>query len=55
MEARCHMKWQTHKKWRKEEECWIASRELGSTNEIETKEIPTTNTTIYTVAKVPLP
>ena len=31
------------------------SRELGSTNEIETKEILTTNTTIYTMAKVSLP
>ena len=31
------------------------SRELGSTNEIETKEILTTNTTIYTTAKVSLP
>ena len=36
-------------------EVWIASRELGSTNEIETKELLTTNTTIYTTAKVSLP
>ena len=40
---------------RKVERGWIARGELGNTNEIETKEIPTTNTTIYTVAKVPLP
>ena len=55
MEARHHMKRQTHKQQGKEEEGWIASRELGSTNEIETKEILTMNTTIYTMAKVPLP
>ena len=40
---------------RKGERGWIASRELGSTNEIETKEILTMNTTIYTMAKIPLP
>ena len=40
---------------KKEEKGWISSRELGSTNEIETKEILTTNTTIYTTAKVSLP
>ena len=40
---------------KKEEKGWISSRELGSTNEIETKEILTTNTTIYTMAKVSLP
>ena len=39
----------------KEKSGWIASRELGSTNEIETKEILTTSTTIYTMAKVSLP
>ena len=55
MEARCHMKQQTHKDIEKEERGWIASRELGSTNKIETKEILTMNTPIYTVAKVPLP
>ena len=55
MEARRHMKQQTNKQWRKEEEGWIASRELGSTNKIETKEILTTDTTIYTTAKVSLP
>ena len=55
MEARRHVKRQTHKRQGKEERGWIASRELGSTNEIETKEILTTNTTIYTIAKVPLP
>ena len=55
MEARHHMKRQTHKQQRREERGWIASRELGSTNKIETKEILTMNTTIYTTAKVPLP
>ena len=55
MEARHRMKRQTHKQQRKEEKGWISSRELGSTNEIETKEILTTNTTIYTTAKVSLP
>ena len=55
MEARRHVKRQTHKDVEKEKRGWIASRELGSTNEIETKEILTTNTTIYTMAKVPLP
>ena len=40
---------------RKEKRGWIAKGELGRTNKIETKKIPTTNTTIYTVAKVPLP
>ena len=55
MEARRHVKQQTHKDKRKEEEGLIVSRELGSTNKIETKEIPTMNTTIYTTAKVPLP
>ena len=55
MEARRHVDWQTHKRWRKEEKGWILSKELGSTNEIETKEILTTNTTIYTTAKVSLP
>ena len=55
MEAKCHMKRQTHKWRRKEEKGWISSRELGSTNEIETKEVLTTNTTIYTTAKVSLP
>ena len=55
MEARCHVKQQTHKRWEEEEEGWIASRELGNTNEIDTKEILTMNTTIYTMAKVPLP
>ena len=55
MEARRHVKRQTHKTMRKGERGWIASRELGSTNEIETKEILTTNTTIYTTAKVSLP
>ena len=39
----------------KEKRGWILRGELGSTNEIETKEILTTNTTIYTTAKVPLP
>ena len=39
----------------KEERGWIASRKLGSTNEIETKELLTMNTTIYTMAKVSLP
>ena len=55
MEARRHVKRQTHKSVEKEKSGWIASRELGSTNEIETKEILTTNTTIYTMAKVSLP
>ena len=55
MEARHHVKQQTHKRQRKEERGWITSRELGSTNKIETKEILTTNTTIYTMAKVSLP
>ena len=55
MEAWHHVKRQTHKRQRKEEKDWILSRELGSTNEIETKEILTTNTTIYTTAKVSLP
>ena len=55
MEARRHVKQQTHKSIEKEKSGWIASRELGSTNEIETKEILTMNTTIYTTAKVPLP
>ena len=55
MEARRHVKRQTHKDVEKENRGWIASRELGSTNEIETKEILTTNTTIYTTAKVSLP
>ena len=55
MEARHHVKQQTHKRWGKEEEGWISSRELGSTNKIETKEVLTTNTTIYTTAKVSLP
>ena len=50
-----HVDRQTHKWWRREERGWILSRELGSTNEIETREILTTNTTIYTTAKVPLP
>ena len=49
------MKQQTHKDIEKEKKGWIARGELGRTNEIETKEIPTTNATIYTVAKVPLP
>ena len=49
------MKRQTHKGIEKEKRGWIVSRELGSTNEIETKEILTTNTTIYTMAKVSLP
>ena len=40
---------------RKRGKGWISSRELGSTNKIETKEILTMNTTIYTMAKVPLP
>ena len=55
MEARCHVKQQTHKSVEKEKSSWIVSKELGSTNEIETKELLTTNTTIYTTAKVPLP
>ena len=55
MEARRHVKRQTHKTMRKGERGWIASRELGNTNESETKEILTTNTTIYTTAKVSLP
>ena len=55
MEARRYVKRQTHKSVEKEKSGWIASRELGSTNEIETKEILTTNTTIYTTAKVSLP
>ena len=55
MEARRHVKRQTHKGVEKEKRGWITSRELGSTNEIETKEILTTNTTIYTTAKVSLP
>ena len=48
MEARCHVNQQTHNKRQqtsastlkrgKEEEGRIASRELGSTNKIETKE-----------------
>ena len=53
--ARCHMKRQTHKDIEKEKRCWIARGELGRTNKIETEEILTTTTTIYTVAKVPLP
>ena len=55
MEARRHVDRQTHKRQRQEEGGWISSRELGSTNKIETKEILTMNTTIYTMAKVPLP
>ena len=55
MEARHHEKQQTHKDIEKERRGWIARGELGRTNEIETKEILTMNTTIYTVAKVPLP
>ena len=55
MEARHHVKRQTHKDVEKENRGWIANRELVSTNEIETKEILTTNTTIYTTAKVSLP
>ena len=55
MEARRHVKRQTHKDIEKENRGWIASRELGSTNKIETKELLTTNTTIYTMAKVSLP
>ena len=55
MEARRHVKRQTPKSVEKENRGWIASRELGSTNEIETKEILTMNTTIYTTAKVSLP
>ena len=55
MEDRRHVKRQTHKTMRKEERGWIVSKELGNTNEIETKEILTTNTTIYTMAKIPLP
>ena len=55
MEARHHVKRQTHKGVEKEKRGWIVSRELGSTNEIETREILTMNTTIYTTAKVPLP
>ena len=55
MEARRHVDQQTHKDERKEERGWILSKELGSTNKIETKEILTTNTTIYTMAKVSLP
>ena len=55
MEARRHVKRQTHKSVEKEKRGWIASRELGSTNKIETKEILTMNTTIYTMAKVSLP
>ena len=55
MEARHHVKRKTHKDIEKEKRGWIASRELGSTNEIETKELLTTNTTIYTMAKVSLP
>ena len=43
---------QRHKK---REKGWIARGELGRTNKIKTKEIPTMNITIYTVAKVPLP
>ena len=39
----------------KEKRGQISRGELGSTNKIETKEILTTNTTIYTAAKVPLP
>ena len=55
MEARRHVKRQTHKDVEKENRGWITSKELGSTNEIETKEVLTTNTTIYTTAKVSLP
>ena len=55
MEARRHVKRQTHKGIEKEKRGRIVRRELGSTNEIETKEILTTNTTIYTMAKVSLP
>ena len=39
----------------KEKRGQTASGELGRTNKIKTKEILTTNTTIYTTAKVPLP
>ena len=39
----------------KRKEVELRVRELGSTNEIETREILTTNTTIYTTAKVSLP
>ena len=55
MEARHHVKQQTHKDVEKENRGWIVSRELGSTNKIETKELLTMNTTIYTTAKVSLP
>ena len=50
MEARCHVKQQTHKDVEKEKSCWIARGELGRTNEIETEEILTMTTTIYTIA-----
>ena len=53
--ARHHVKQQTHKDIEKEKRGWISRGELGRTNKIETKEILTTNTTIYTTAKVPLP
>ena len=53
--ARHHVKQQTHKDQRKVERGWISRGERGNTNEIETKEILTTNTTIYTTAKVSLP
>ena len=49
------MKQQTHKDIEKSKRGWIARGELGRTNEIETEEILTTTTTIYTIAKVPLP
>ena len=55
MEARRHVDRLTHTTMKKRGRGWIASKELGNTNEIETKEILTTNTTIYTMAKVPLP
>ena len=55
MECQASCKATNTQRWEKRGKGWIPSRELGSTNKIETKEILTTNTTIYTMAKVPLP